>query len=131
MYQDLMELEMESGEIENVTSRVEDIVSESGVGDGLCLVYSLGSTCSVFINEDDPMLLEDLKEMLEEVAPEEDIYHHPDNAHSHLRTMLLGESEAVPVREGALHLGTWQSVLVANWDTKDREREVIVTVYPG
>lgn len=131
MYQETIELDMEENEVRDITSRVKEVVDSAGVGYGFCHVFPLHSTCSAFLNESDPMLHEDLEQLLEELAADDGVYHHPSNAHSHLRAMLMGCSETVPIVEGELQLGTWQSVHVASFDVRDRTRKIAVTVYPG
>jgi secondary thiamine-phosphate synthase enzyme len=74
------------------------------------------------------MLLQDIKNSLEKVASEREIYEHAENAHSHIRSAFVGNSQTIPIKDGELDLGAWQEVIVANFDVDDREREIIVTV---
>jgi secondary thiamine-phosphate synthase enzyme len=106
---------------------VSRVVEKSGVKEGICLVFVPGATGAVVINENEPDLLEDFKKILEKLVPEEG-YKHPHNAHSHLRAILLGPGETIPVSGGKLVLGTWQSIFLVNLDAGPREREVIVKV---
>ncbi|MBN2203051.1 MAG: YjbQ family protein [Candidatus Aenigmarchaeota archaeon] len=128
MYKDSVKLKVKSQKIVNITGMVEDVLRKSKIKDGLCSLFSVGATCSVIINEDDPMLLEDLRKAMEKIAPEKGIYQHAENAHSHIRSAIMGSSQTIPIKDGKMQLGTWQEIMVANFDTKDREREVIVTI---
>lgn len=114
-------------DLADITGKVNAIVEKSRVEDGVCLVFCRGATGAVVINENDPALLDDFKRKLSDIIPRE-AYAHPGNAHSHLRAMLLGPSETIPVKNSRLDLGTWQSVFLINLDTSPREREVVVQV---
>lgn len=111
----------------DITGQVQGAVDKSGVKEGICLVFVPGATGAIVINESEPSLMEDFRKILEELVPEGG-YKHPHNAHSHIRSLLLGPGETVPVREGKLVLGTWQSIFLANLDTGARERRVVVKV---
>ena len=111
----------------DITGQVSRVVEKSGVKEGICLVFVPGATGAVVINENEPDLLEDFKKILEKLVPEEG-YKHPHNAHSHLRSLILGPSETIPVQAGKLVLGTWQSIFLVNLDAGPREREVVVRV---
>jgi secondary thiamine-phosphate synthase enzyme len=128
VYSETIKLKMKSQSFSNITNQVEEIVRKSEVEDGICTVFSKGSTSAVLINEDEPMLLQDLKNSLEKIASEREIYQHTENAYSHIRSAFVGNSQSVPVKEGKLLLGTWQEIMVANFDVNNREREIIVTV---
>ena len=127
-YSETVKLKMKSQSFSNITNQVEDIVRRSGVENGICTVFGIGSTSAVLINEDEPMLLQDLKNSLEKFVPEREIYQHSENAHSHIKSTFIGNSQTVPIKEGKLLLGTWQEVIAANFDVDSREREFVVTV---
>jgi secondary thiamine-phosphate synthase enzyme len=127
-YSETIRLKVSSQEFFDITGKVEDIVRKSGIEDGICNVFVKGSTVSVIINENDPMLIEDLKRVLEKISSSKDIYQHVENAYSHIRSSLLGSSQSMPIREGKLLRGTWQSIMVANLDMESRDREVIITI---
>ena len=128
IYTDSIKLKVKSQKFSNITGKVEDILRKSKIKNGICNVFSVGSTSSVIINEDDPMLLEDLRKVLEKITPEEGIYQHAMNAHSHIRSSFMENSQTIPIKNGKMLLGTWQEILLANFDTSEREREVIVTI---
>lgn len=124
----LFKVKLGKNEISDITGKVEDILRKSGVENGLCSVFCVGSTGSVFINENEPMLFEDYRKLLERISESKEIHQHVENAASHMSSILTGSSQTIPVKGGLLFLGTWQSILLANFDVKTREREVMVTV---
>lgn len=128
IYKESIKLKVKSQKFSNITGKVEDVLRKSKIKNGLCSLFSVGSTSAILINENDPMLLEDFRKSMEKIAPESGIYQHPMNAFSHIRSMILGNSHSIPVEDGKMMLGTWQEIFIANFDTSDREREVIVTI---
>lgn len=117
-------------ELINVTRDVERVVEESGVKDGVAVVFSLHTTLAVYINEDEERLRRDLLNLLEKIAPKGAGYLHDEidrNAHSHLRSILLNPSVTIPVVDGRLVAGTWQSIFLAEFDGP-RQRSYIVQV---
>ncbi|MBI4465869.1 MAG: YjbQ family protein [Acidobacteria bacterium] len=112
-------------ELINITDQLAARVRASGVRQGLALVNSLHTTLALFINEFQPALLEDIRAFLEQVVLRDRYYKHNDpvfsdcdrlNADAHLRAMLLGHSLALPIQNGELVLGTFQSVILAELD---------------
>lgn len=128
IYTDTIKVKVKSQEFFNITGKVEDIIRKSEVENGICVLFAVGATSGLLINEDDPMLLNDLRKILEKIASENQIYQHAENAHSHIRSSLVGNSQSIPVKDGKMVLGTWQEIMVANFDTRERGREVVVTV---
>ena len=117
-------------EMVDITERVADLVKQSRVSDGICLVYVPHATAAVAINENaDPNVCEDILEALGNLIPEGRWRHDriDNNAAAHIKATILGPSQAVPVRGGRLRLGTWQSVMLVELDGP-RERTVIVEV---
>lgn len=131
-YSETIKVKVKSQGFSDITGKVEEILrraeAEEGIEDGICNVFIAGSTGSVLLNENEPMLLEDFRKSLEKISNSKDLYQHMENAYSHIRSALIGCSQSIPVKERKLVLGTWQSILIANFDTEEREREVIVTV---
>lgn len=116
-------------DVVDVTGRVEDAVPDD-VTDGVCTVFVPHTTAGIVVNEHERRLLDDLEAALERLVPRGDGYAHDaidDNADAHLRAMLLGESANVPVQDGQLALGTWQSILLVEGDGP-RTRRLTVTV---
>ena len=114
----------------DITDRVLAEVAASGVTSGLCLIGTRHTTVGVTINEPDSTLFRDLLRQLENIAPRRAGYLHPDNSDSHVKAMLLGGSIAAPVIGGGLDLGTWQAVLLCEFDGP-RARTVRVDVTGG
>jgi len=117
-------------EMLDITGRVAEVVRQSGVNDGTCLVYVPHATAAVVINENaDPNVCEDILDALGRLIPEGQWRHDriDNNAAAHIKATILGPSEAVPVRGGRLGLGTWQSLMLVELDGP-RNRTVIVEV---
>jgi secondary thiamine-phosphate synthase enzyme len=120
----------------NITDRINDIVRKSGVREGIVHLQSLHTTTSVFINEWQDALLHDVRSFLDDVVRREDSWRHNDpqysdcerkNADSHLRGMIMGQSLCLQVRNSAVLLGTWQSIILAEFDGP-RSRSMSVQV---
>ncbi|HTS60937.1 MAG TPA: secondary thiamine-phosphate synthase enzyme YjbQ [Candidatus Acidoferrales bacterium] len=120
----------------NVTDRINDIVRKSGIRDGIVHLQSLHTTTAVFINEWQDALLHDVKHFLEDLVRREHAWRHNDpnysdcerqNADSHLRGMVMGQSLCLQVRNSAVLLGTWQSIILAEFDGP-RSRSVSIQV---
>ena len=115
----------------HITPEVEDLVRESGVKDGLCLVNAMHITASVFINDDEPGLHEDYKRWLEELAPHAPVerYRHnrtgEDNGDAHHKRQIMGREVTVAITDGRLHLGTWERILYGEFDGRRRKRVLV------
>ena len=120
-------------EIIDITDAVAEEVNKSGVGEGFVLVSAMHITASVFVNDHEPGLWQDILYWLEHtVAPwEPHRYRHnetgEDNAAAHLRSLTIGHEVIVPITKGALDLGPWQRVFYGEWDGR-RKKRVIVKV---
>jgi secondary thiamine-phosphate synthase enzyme len=126
--------------IYNITPQVESLVASTSIQNGYVLVFSRHTTTALAVNEDEERLLEDIKVFLEKMAPLNDRYLHndlhlrpnippdePKNAHSHLMAMMLNNSEIIPIVDGKLGLGTYQSILFFELDGA-RQRTVFCQV---
>lgn len=125
----------------DITEEVEEIVEESEVETGVAVVYSKHTTAGVVINENESLLLDDMAEFLEELAPCDDDYRHNDfsirtenmtdeecpNGHAHCQHLNIGASESIPIIDEELQFGDWQRVFLIELDHA-REREVLVQV---
>jgi len=109
----------------NITDRINDVVRKSGIRDGLVHLQSLHTTTSVFLNEWQDALLHDMRRLLDELVDRNDNWRHNNpeysdcerkNADSHLRGMIMGQSLCLQVRNSAVLLGTWQSIILAEFD---------------
>jgi len=116
----------------DITGRVERIVSESGIKDGICHIFVPHTTAGVTINENaDPTVRTDILRELDKVIPWRDNYDHDEgNAAAHIKASLVGSSQAVFVSGGRLRLGTWQGVFFAEFDGP-RTRRIWVKVVLG
>jgi secondary thiamine-phosphate synthase enzyme len=120
-------------DIINITSDVEKVLGESGIREGLCNVFSVGSTAGITTIEYEPGLLKDIPKLLDKLIPSGIRYNHDDtwgdgNGHSHLRSALFKTSFTVPVIEGDLTLGTWQQIVLLDFDNRGRNRRIIVQI---
>ena len=115
----------------NITPRVEGLVRESGVREGLCLVNAMHITASVYINDDEGGLLHDYDEWLERLAPHAPTsqYRHnltgEDNADAHLKRQVMGRQVVVAITEGQLDFGPWEQIFYAEFDGRRRKRALV------
>ena len=118
------------GEIDfvDLTDKVQEVVAESGVSNGIVHIFAPHATGILVLTENDYALLNDIKAFLEEIVPKRRAYQHPSNAHSHLRSMLLPPDKTLPVIDGSVEFGTWQSLLFVETDVYPRQRNLIMQV---
>lgn len=119
------------GHVLDITGNVSAAVSSSGIRSGTATVFVTGSTAGVTTLEFEPGLVHDLTAAFERLYPRAlDYRHHErwgdDNGHSHVRASMLGPSLVVPFEEGELTLGTWQQIVLVDFDTRPRQREYVV-----
>lgn len=120
-------------DVVDITAGVQRIVDGAGVADGQALAFVRGSTAAVTTMEYEPGGIHDLREMLERLIPADGDYehnrlNHDSNSHAHQRASVVGPSEAVPIVDGRLALGTWQQLVLVDFDDRPRQRTVIVQV---
>jgi secondary thiamine-phosphate synthase enzyme len=121
-------------EVINITDPVAAAVESGRIAHGTATVFVIGSTAGITTTEFEPGLVHhDLKAAFEAIAPEEGRYlheetWHDDNGHAHIRASLLGPSLTVPIIKQKLQLGTWQQIVLIDFDTRQRSREIIVQV---
>jgi secondary thiamine-phosphate synthase enzyme len=121
-------------QVDNITKRVTDALSGSRLKAGIVTVFVKHTTASVMIIEDEPGIRADTRTFWERLIPPDPRWQHnkvnpgEDNGHSHLRGQLQGPSVTVPFANGALLLGTWQQIVIVDFDTRARTREFIVQV---
>jgi secondary thiamine-phosphate synthase enzyme len=121
------------GEVVDITAGVARIVAASGVDRGAAVVFATGSTVAITTMEYEPGGVADLQALLERLIPvrgeyEHNLRNHDTNAYAHLRAALIGPSETIPVVGGELTLGTWQQVVLLDFDDRPRQRGVAVNV---
>lgn len=121
-------------DIIDITEQVADVVAQSGIVSGAVIVFNIGSTAGVTTTEYEPGLVNyDIAAAFEKIAPQNGRYEHEqtwhdDNGHSHVRASLLGPSLTVPVVQAKMTLGTWQQVVLVDFDTRPRTRNVLCQV---
>lgn len=131
----LLTIRMEGGtQVDNITKSVADALAVSNFKAGIVTVFVKHTTASVMIIEDEPGIRADTKMFWDRLVPPDPRWQHnrvnpgEDNGHSHLRGQLQGPSVTVPFAAGALLLGTWQQIVVVDFDTRARMRELVVQV---
>jgi secondary thiamine-phosphate synthase enzyme len=125
----------------DITERVRQCVEDSQVRNGCVVVFSKHTTAAIKLNENEPLLLQDMEEFLERVAPRNGNYKHNDfsirtanmsddecpNGHAHCQQLMLGSSETIPIIDGVMQSGRWQRIFLVELD-RPRPREVLVQV---
>lgn len=117
-------------ELIDITDRVRAEVTKSGTKDGICVISTRHTTSGIIINENERGLRNDILDMLESLVPENKSYAHnsiDNNADAHLRAVLLGNSATIPIEDGHLVLGTWQSIFFVELDGP-RNRSVAIKI---
>ena len=120
-------------DIVDITRRVEAAVAESGAMDGQASVFVRGSTAGITTMEFEPGGVTDLRNLLDRLIPvrgdyEHNRLNHDTNSHAHQRASIVGASETVPVQDGRLAVGTWQQIVLIDFDDRPRERTVVIQV---
>ena len=114
----------------NITPQVEQLVRESGVQEGLCLVNAMHITASVFINDDEGGLHHDYEVWLEKLAPHEPVsqYQHngyEDNADAHMKRQVMGREVVVAITDGKMHFGPWERIFYGEFDGRRKKRILV------
>jgi secondary thiamine-phosphate synthase enzyme len=120
-----------SGDLINITNEVSGVLDRSDLRTGNLTVFVSGSTAGITTFEYEPGLIEDIHEFYEKIAPSKRHYHHDDtwgdaNGFSHVRAAFTGPSLTIPFENGKLLLGTWQQVVLAEFDNRPRKRQLVV-----
>lgn len=122
-----------NGDSINITDKVSNLVEASGIRKGHVTVFVVGSTAAVTTFEYEPGLIKDVQELCDKLIPQKTHYHHDDtwgdaNGFSHLKATLFGPSLVVPVDNKKAVLGTWQQIVLAEFDNRPRSRQIIVQI---
>lgn len=122
-----------SGDLVDITTRISQLLENAAVKNGNLTLFVIGSTAAITTFEYEPGLAKDVGDLCEKLIPRRNHYCHDDtwgdaNGFSHLRAMLLGPSLVIPFEDGRLLLGTWQQVVLAEFDTRPRKRKIIVHI---
>jgi secondary thiamine-phosphate synthase enzyme len=117
----------------DITAQVARIVAASGIGAGIANISGVGSTLGITTLEFEPGCVADLQRALEKIAPSSTDYAHnarwgDENGYAHLRSALIGTTKSFPVSGGKLLIGTWQQIVLCDFDDRPRERQIVVTV---
>ena len=117
----------------DITPEVQEIVGRSGIRSGIACIASPGSTAGITTIEFEDGAVRDLKDALDRLAPMKQHYHHDarwgdGNGFAHVRAALVGTSQSFPVQHGRLVLGTWQQVVLMDFDNRPRDRKLVVQV---
>ena len=122
-----------NGHVVDITSGIASVIRTAGVDRGVATAFAVGSTVAVTTMEYEPGGVHDLQELLDRLIPvrgdyEHNRLNHDTNSHAHMRAALIGPSETIPLVEGHLALGTWQQVVLIDFDDRPRQRTVTVQV---
>jgi secondary thiamine-phosphate synthase enzyme len=122
-----------NGDVCPLSERILEIVRDAGVERGVATIFVPGSTAAITTMEFEPGGVRDLNATLERLIPAQGDYEHnrlnyDTNSHAHIRAAIVGPSESIPIDAGRLFLGTWQEIVLVDFDDRPRERTVVVTV---
>lgn len=122
-----------AGDLVDLTEEIADLVGTSSLQTGQVLLFVVGSTCAISTIEYEPALTRDLEEFYEKIVPSRRPYRHDDtwgdaNGFSHIRAFFTGPSLTIPFEHGKMTLGTWQQVVLAEFDNRPRDREIVVHI---
>jgi secondary thiamine-phosphate synthase enzyme len=122
-----------SGDLVNITEEISELLQKSKLIKGNVTVFNIGSTAAITTFEFEPGMIKDMQELYEKIVPSSQHYHHDDtwgdaNGFSHLRAALQGPSLTIPFEKGSLLLGTWQQVVLAEFDNRPRQRKIVVQI---
>jgi len=121
------------GDLVDITERIAELLKAAKLKNGHAIIFHIGSTAAITTFEYEPGMIKDMQDLYEKIVPSNKHYHHDDtwgdaNGFSHLRAALQGPSLTIPFENGKLLLGTWQQVVLAEFDNRPRSRKVIVQI---
>lgn len=122
-----------AGDLINITEQIAARLTATKLSTGHVLVFHIGSTAAITTFEYEPGMIKDMQELYEKIVPRSKHYHHDEtwgdaNGFSHLRAALQGPSLTIPFENGKLLLGTWQQIVLAEFDNKARTRQIVVQI---
>ena len=122
-----------AGDFINISDKVAGLLDASGLKEGNVTVFVVGSTAAITTFEYEPGMIKDMRDLCEKLAPSDKSYSHDEtwgdaNGFSHLRAAMFGPSLVIPFEAGKLALGTWQQVVLAEFDNRPRDRVVVVQI---
>lgn len=121
------------GDLIDITDKIVELLKTAKLKNGHAIIFHIGSTAAITTFEYEPGMIKDMQDLYEKIVPSDQHYHHDDtwgdaNGSSHLRAALQGPSLTIPFEDGKLLLGTWQQVVLAEFDNKPRNRQVVVQI---
>ncbi len=122
-----------AGDLIDVTDRIAALLHSTKLITGQVTIFHIGSTAAITTFEFEPGMIKDMQELYEKIAPSDHHYHHDDtwgdaNGFSHLRAALQGPSLTIPFENNKMLLGTWQQIVLAEFDNKPRNRQIVVQI---
>jgi secondary thiamine-phosphate synthase enzyme len=120
-----------NGDLLDITGKISQVLHATKLRNGTMTIFVIGSTAAITTFEYEPGMIQDVRDMFEKLVPMNRHYHHDDtwgdaNGFSHLRASLQGPSLTIPFEDGKLLLGTWQQVVLAEFDNRPRQRRIVV-----
>jgi secondary thiamine-phosphate synthase enzyme len=112
----------------DLSEKIQQTVAASSIQNGIVHVFAPHATGILILTENDPALIEDIKAFLENLAPQNADYQHPSNAHAHLRSVIMPPDKTLPIINGQVTFGTWQSLLFVETDVYPRRRTVTIQI---
>lgn len=112
----------------DITDELQEITKKSKVNNGIMNVFLPGATGAIVINQYEKSLIKDYKAVIQDIVKDGLPYEHYGNARSHIRSLVLSPSVSVPIRDGKIEIGTWQSILMIELDIRPRNRKINVTI---
>ena len=128
LYREIKKIKTKRNDFLDLTDEISKILDKCEIKEGVCNIFLKATTAGLMINENDLLLKNDFKKFFNDIAEENKLYTHPENAFSHIRASMLNKNITIPISNGKPLLGKWQSILLWEFDTNDREREIIITV---
>jgi len=121
-----------NSDIIDITEKVQEVLEKNKAKSGIINLFVIGSTVGLTTIEYEPNLVKDFQEFFNKIAPEGNYHHHEtwhdDNGHSHIRASLLKPNLTIPFNDSKLILGTWQQIILIDFDTHSRDREIAVSI---
>lgn len=113
----------------NITGQIQGLVEKSGIREGIVLVSAMHITAGIYVNDAEHGLIQDIDEWLEKLCPYRDDYRHhrtgETNGDSHLKNLLIGHQQIIPVTKGALDMGPWEQIYYAEFDGQRKKRVIV------
>jgi secondary thiamine-phosphate synthase enzyme len=128
LFRKTLKIKTRKNEFIDLTNTVKKVVKESKEKEGLCHIFLPATTAGLIMNENEKLLIEDFRRFFSKLLPSDKLYNHSANAFSHLRASLASTEKTIPVSGGRLLLGTWQSIMLWEFDIENRSREVVITI---